>query len=130
MQDNIKDNSNSLHNILGAFGSMDQCSAAFVSSSQGTKKWPDIYLLTFGFTITPDFGAGIGWLFRFQPGLLEKYFAGDVGSHGFLVGIILGLPKSRGMVQLVSKDPKVRLRIDPKYFSHPDDQTAMLEGTI
>ena len=42
--------------------------------------------------------------------------------------VALGLPKSRGQLKLKSVDPFDRLEIDPNYFDHPDDLTAVLHG--
>lgn len=49
-------------------------------------------------------------------------------GHGFSLHVTLMHPKSRGEVRLASTDPRAQLRIDPRYFSHPDDIVALMAG--
>lgn len=42
--------------------------------------------------------------------------------------VILGKPKSRGTLSLMSSDPAQAARIDPAYFRHPEDMQTMLCG--
>lgn len=42
--------------------------------------------------------------------------------------VILGKPKSRGQLTLMSQDPAATARLDPGYFSHPEDLQTMVEG--
>jgi choline dehydrogenase len=42
--------------------------------------------------------------------------------------VILGKPKSRGRLTLASRDAARQARIDPAYFSHPEDMQTMLRG--
>jgi choline dehydrogenase-like flavoprotein len=42
--------------------------------------------------------------------------------------VILGKPKSRGQLTLRSRDPRDQARIDPAYFTHPEDMQTMLRG--
>ena len=42
--------------------------------------------------------------------------------------VILGKPKSRGRLTLASRDAARQARIDPAYFSHPEDMQTMLKG--
>jgi choline dehydrogenase len=44
------------------------------------------------------------------------------------VVVILGKPKSRGVLQLSSGDPLQPADIDPAYFDHPEDLDTMLHG--
>lgn len=41
---------------------------------------------------------------------------------------LLDNPQSRGVVQIVSKDPSTAPYIDPKFLSHPYDRRAMVEA--
>ncbi len=50
-------------------------------------------------------------------------------GHGYTLHVTLVRPKSRGEVRLASTDPRTPLRIDPRYFSHPDDMTTLVTGT-
>lgn len=42
--------------------------------------------------------------------------------------VILGKPKSRGTLGLASRNAADQARIDPAYFSHPEDMRTMLAG--
>jgi choline dehydrogenase len=44
------------------------------------------------------------------------------------VVVILGKPKSRGTLRLCADDVRGEARIDPGYFSHPEDLETMLHG--
>ncbi|MDR5822235.1 MULTISPECIES: GMC family oxidoreductase N-terminal domain-containing protein [unclassified Caballeronia] len=49
-------------------------------------------------------------------------------GHGITIGPCVVRPKSRGTVRLVSKDPLAPARLDPRFFSHPDDMETMIRG--
>jgi choline dehydrogenase-like flavoprotein len=42
--------------------------------------------------------------------------------------VILGKPKSRGRLSLASTDPRDQARIDPGYFTHPEDMETMIRA--
>ncbi len=42
--------------------------------------------------------------------------------------IILGKPKSRGQLTLRSRDVREQARLDPAYYSHPEDMETMVKG--
>ena len=44
------------------------------------------------------------------------------------VVVILGKPESRGSLTLASNDPRAQAKLDPAYFSNPDDMTTMVAG--
>lgn len=44
--------------------------------------------------------------------------------------VIVGKPKSRGVLRLRSLDPAVQAHIDPRYLSHPEDQETALRGLL
>lgn len=56
--------------------------------------------------------------FRLPP--LQRFV-----SRVFGVVVILGKPLSRGSVRIRSADPRVDAKIDPAYYSHPEDRTRM-----
>ncbi|MBA2595845.1 MAG: GMC family oxidoreductase N-terminal domain-containing protein [Chloroflexia bacterium] len=60
----------------------------------------------------------------------EPHFAPAVDDGAPRYTIIPGItrPKSRGSVRLTGSDPDAPLAIDPNYFSHPDDMTAMVQA--
>jgi choline dehydrogenase len=49
-------------------------------------------------------------------------------EHLQAIVVILGKPQSRGVVRLASGDPATPARIDPRYFSHPQDLETMVRG--
>ena len=49
-------------------------------------------------------------------------------GHGFTLHTTLMRPKSRGSVTLQSADPLQAPRIDPGFFTHPDDMAVALKG--
>ena len=50
-------------------------------------------------------------------------------GHGFTLHVTLARPQSRGQVTLAGSDPRAPLRIDPRYFSHPEDMPTLVAGT-
>ncbi|MEA2528870.1 MAG: choline dehydrogenase [Thermomicrobiales bacterium] len=60
----------------------------------------------------------------------EPHFAPETNDGVPRFTIIPGItrPKSRGTVRLTGADPDAPLEIDPRYFSHPDDMTAMIQA--
>ncbi|SPJ17399.1 Alcohol dehydrogenase (acceptor) [Burkholderiales bacterium] len=50
-------------------------------------------------------------------------------GHGYSLHVTLARPRSRGEVRLSGTDPRAPLRIDPRYFSHPDDMATLMAGT-
>ena len=64
----------------------------------------------------------------FVLGMVDDHLRKKHLGHGFSLHVMLMRPKSRGEVRLASTDPRAPLRIDPRYFSHPDDMTALMVG--
>jgi len=98
------------------------------------------YLLRRKGMLTSNVAEGVAFV-RTAPGLpapdIELVFAPvpfiDHGlvtppGHGLTVGAVLLRPKSRGAVTLASGDPFVAPRIDPEYFTDPDDVRVLVEG--
>jgi choline dehydrogenase-like flavoprotein len=54
---------------------------------------------------------------------------GEVGQRsGYKVWAVLLHPKSRGTLRLASADPHEKPIVDPRYLSHPDDLTQLIEA--
>ena len=49
-------------------------------------------------------------------------------GHGFSISAVLLRPRSRGEITLASADPMDRPRIDPRFFSDPEDLEILLRG--
>lgn len=81
----------------------------FASSSLAAKGEPDIQ-------------------FHFLPAILADHGRQLVYGYGFGVHVCCLYPKSRGAVQLQSKDPTVKPLIAPNYLSHEDDLRVLVDG--
>ena len=57
-----------------------------------------------------------------------EYFAPISGRHGFNIGNMVAVPKSRGSITLQSSDPLDPPIVDPNFLSHPEDVAIMVEG--
>ena len=71
---------------------------------------PDLQLFLFG-NLTPEYPE-----------------AGTPTRHGIALTAYVNRPRSRGKVTLASADPLDRPRIDPGYFSDPDDLRCLVAG--
>ena len=65
---------------------------------------------------------------HFAPAMVIDHGRTSVWGHGLSCHVCLLRPKSRGEVTLKSSDPFEDPLIDPKFLSHPDDVTDLMEG--
>ncbi len=65
--------------------------------------------------------GGVGLAFRSRA--VNRFV-----EHLYGIVVILGKPKSRGSLRLLSTDPRAQAVVDPGYFSHPEDMATMVEG--
>jgi choline dehydrogenase len=72
--------------------------------------YPDLQLFLFG-NLTPEYPE-----------------AGQASRHGIALTAYVNRPRSTGQVTLSSADPLDRPRIDPCYFSDPDDLRCLVAG--
>lgn len=49
-------------------------------------------------------------------------------DHVFGIIVILGKPKSRGTLEVCSRDARMPARVDPHYLEHPDDLDTLVRG--
>jgi choline dehydrogenase len=73
-------------------------------------EFPDLQLFLFG-NLTPEYPE-----------------AGTPTRHGIALTAYVNRPRSMGEVYLASADPLDRPRIDPNYFSDPDDLRCLVAG--
>jgi choline dehydrogenase len=73
-------------------------------------EFPDLQLFLFG-NLTPEYPE-----------------AGAPTRHGIALTAYVNRPRSMGQVTLASADPLYRPRIDPNYFSDPDDLRCLVAG--
>lgn len=93
----------------GPFASNFLEAGCFVKSKPDIK-YPDLHLSLFG-NLTPEYPEG-----------------GIPGRHGIALTAYVTRPHSTGQVTLSSSDPLERPRIDPRYFSNPDDLRCLVKG--
>ena len=65
---------------------------------------------------------------HFVIGMVDDHSRKKRLGHGFSCHVCLLRPKSRGSVELTSKDPRAPPRIDPKFYDDPDDLETMVKG--
>ena len=65
---------------------------------------------------------------HFVIGMIDSHARKLHLGHGYSCHVCLLRPKSIGTVSLASADPAAAPVIDPKYFDHPDDLGAMVDG--
>jgi len=90
--------------------------------------------------LTTNFAEGGGFLKRtpdspapdfqlhFVIGMVDNHSRRMHWGHGYSCHVCLLRPKSIGSVSLASADPAAAPSIDPKFFDHPDDLAAMVDG--
>jgi choline dehydrogenase len=79
-------------------------------NSRSDNDYPDLQLFLFG-NLTPDYPE-----------------AGTPSRHGIALTSYVNRPRSTGQVTLSSADPLDRPRVDPNYFSDPDDLRCLVAG--
>ncbi|MFA6311221.1 MAG: GMC family oxidoreductase N-terminal domain-containing protein [Sterolibacterium sp.] len=80
------------------------------------------FLKRFPDSPAPDFQL------HFVVGMIDNHARKLHWGHGYSCHVCLLRPKSVGTVSLASADPAAAPRIDPKFFDHPDDLEAMVDG--
>jgi choline dehydrogenase-like flavoprotein len=65
---------------------------------------------------------------HFVVGMIDNHARKLHLGHGYSCHICLLRPKSVGTLGLASADPFAAPSIDPKFFDHPDDLDAMVDG--
>ena len=80
------------------------------------------FLKRFPDSPAPDFQL------HFVVGMIDSHARKMHLGHGYSCHICLLRPKSIGTVSLASADPAAAPVIDPKFFDHPDDLAAMVDG--
>ena len=65
---------------------------------------------------------------HFVTGMIDNHARTLHLAHGYSCHVCLLRPKSIGTVSLASADPRKAPLIDPKFFDHPDDLEAMVDG--
>ncbi|MCG7503572.1 GMC oxidoreductase [Mesorhizobium sp. IRAMC:0171] len=66
--------------------------------------------------------------FHVLPVMIENAVHGSVGEHGMELNPCVLRPKSRGKVELRSRDPNDPIRFTTGFLSEPDDLKLLVEG--
>lgn len=66
--------------------------------------------------------------FHVLPVMIENAVHGSVGEHGMELNPCVLRPKSRGRVELRSRDPKDPIRFTTGFLTEPDDLKLLVEG--
>ncbi|WP_045492692.1 GMC family oxidoreductase [Vibrio hyugaensis] len=108
-------------------------------ASEMTKALPQ-WMKTRSGKMTSNFAEGIGFLrsdddvdvpdleFVFVVAVVDDHARKIHVSHGFSSHVTLLRPKSIGTVKLNSANPYDVPKIDPAFFSHPEDMEIMIKG--
>jgi len=89
--------------------------------------WPDIQLNIQ--TLLPGMDAGLFYKDTFNMG--EQYFSkweDLILKDGFTLNPVLGHPKSRGRIELRSRNPEDDPVIIPNFYDHPRDMATMVSA--
>ncbi|MBV9393502.1 MAG: choline dehydrogenase [Methylobacteriaceae bacterium] len=81
-----------------------------------------------GFLKTDPDAAAPDIQLHFVVGMVDDHSRKKRLGHGFSCHVCLLRPKSRGSIELKSKDPAAPPLIDPKFYDDPDDLEAMVKG--
>jgi choline dehydrogenase-like flavoprotein len=65
---------------------------------------------------------------HFVVGMVDDHSRKKRLGHGFSCHVCLLRPKSRGSIELKSKDPAAPPLIDPRFYDDPDDLETMVKG--
>lgn len=113
----------------GPLTHLDVAMVRFQSSFVNQTNWPDLHLIAHqGSPATQPIGIVSSRIFNIKRNVWRKFYGPYAGRHSFTIRPALLRPKSRGTIKLNSTDPYSHPLIDPKYYSHPDDLEAMVQG--
>lgn len=103
-------------------------SEKLVNGSGSGRIWPDIHLLLIGIPQDSDGLETLTKMFNLDPVMAKEYYKPVLNQDSFSIMVSASRPKSRGFIQLASKDPYADPLIDPNYYSHPDDMKVTLKA--
>lgn len=98
------------------------------STAGADPNWPNIMLHMADLGVRHGASEDLTLTFGLKPSVLLEYLAPYTKLDANFVLINLSRPKSTGVVELNSSDPFIHPKIDPRYFSHPNDMKAVVEG--
>lgn len=98
------------------------------STAGADPNWPNIMLHMADLGVRHGASEDLVITFGLKPSAYLEYLAPYTKLDANFVLINLSRPKSTGVVELKSSDPFMHPKIDPRYFSDPNDMTSMVEA--
>ncbi|CAL8131013.1 unnamed protein product [Orchesella dallaii] len=108
--------------------------SAFINTSQAVplsdgSYWSDAVLMFSPASMEDDDdGNTFAEFLGVDKKLFRDYVLPFIGKDAAWVLMTVGLPKSRGTIELASKDPFTHPNIDPNYFDRPEDLKVFVEA--
>ncbi|WP_104047751.1 GMC family oxidoreductase [Vibrio jasicida] len=136
--ENLQDHIDLVHTYRSS-AKRDTFGVSLKMASEMTKALPQ-WMKTRSGKMTSNFAEGIGFLrsgddvdvpdleFVFVVAVVDDHARKIHASHGFSSHVTLLRPKSIGTVKLNSANPYDVPKIDPAFFSHPEDMEIMIKG--
>ncbi|XP_017487757.1 PREDICTED: glucose dehydrogenase [FAD, quinone]-like [Rhagoletis zephyria] len=93
-----------------------------------TEDRPDFEIHLSSATITSKHGEWLRKYTNVNDRVYSKVYAPFEDTDSFSMNPVMLRPKSRGFIRLRSANPHEHPIIDPRYFTHPEDIHAMVEG--
>lgn len=136
--ENLQDHIDLVHTYRSS-AKRDTFGVSLKMASEMTKALPQ-WVKTRSGKMTSNFAEGIGFLrsgddvdvpdleFVFVVAVVDDHARKIHASHGFSSHVTLLRPKSIGTVKLNSANPYDVPKIDPAFFSHPEDMEIMIKG--
>ncbi|XP_067637874.1 glucose dehydrogenase [FAD, quinone] [Eurosta solidaginis] len=128
---NIRSVDSFLHRADGFFYAMPASEVmGFVNTKYQDPKldWPDIQMFLGSYA----YGSDGGMIGRRGSGIslqdFENTFEHMIYKDSFVITVLLMRPRSRGYIELKSKDPHEHPRIYANYFDDPLDMAKLVEG--
>ena len=104
--------------------------SAFVRLSGGEYDYPDVQLLMLNSLLNFDGGVVSKAISGYNQTQLKQYYQNTEFKQGFTVQPGVLRPKSRGSIQLRSKNPKDHPIITLNYLKEKEDLDLMVKGQL
>lgn len=92
------------------------------------KDYPDIEIVLGSGALNNDASRSMGNMLGIPNAFFDEVYRDIMGQHAFSLVPIIMRPKSRGRLQLKSKNPFQWPKMKPNYFQHADDMNTLVEG--
>lgn len=113
---------------LTSLGGVEGLAFVHTKYSNSSSDWPDIEIHFSAGNVFADGGKSLVKLAGLAPEIWDTVYKPFEKLDSFSLLPVLLRPKSRGTIRLRSPNPYVPPIIDPRYLTHPDDVTTLVEG--